>query len=127
MQGKAIHCTARSNIAHNFVGLKEGYVYSIKNFIVQQNKDEYRIIRQDPFMIEFDGSTRTRKVSVNTDGFNRYPFDTDLYTYLCRGQFTVIIPFFRGLNNDKYCVANNAEWRKRTILIKLTNKISQVN
>ena len=75
MQGKAIHCTARSNIAHNFVGLKEGCVYSIKNFIVQQNKDEYRIIRQNPFMIEFDGSTRTRKVSVNTDGFNRYPFE----------------------------------------------------
>lgn len=43
-RGKAMHCYARSNIAHNFVGLKEGGVYSIKNFIVHPNKDEYRII-----------------------------------------------------------------------------------
>ena len=75
MQGKAIHCTARSNIAHNFVGLKEGSVYSIKNFIVQPNKDEYRIKRHDPFILEFDGSTRTRKVSTKTEGFIRYPFE----------------------------------------------------
>ena len=75
MQGKAIHCTARSNIAHNFVGLKERCVYSIKNFIVQPNKDEYRIMRHDPFMLEFDGSTTTRKVSAKREGFIRYPFE----------------------------------------------------
>ena len=74
-QGKAMHCTARSNIAHNFVGLKEGSVYSIKNFIVQPNKDDYRIIRHDPYMLEFDGSTTTRKVSVTSDAFVRYPFE----------------------------------------------------
>ena len=70
-----MHCTARSNIAHNFVGLKEGSVYSIKNFIVQPNKDDYRIIRQDPYMLEFDGSTTTRKVFVISDGYVRYPFE----------------------------------------------------
>ncbi|KAL6559239.1 hypothetical protein OROHE_006608 [Orobanche hederae] len=57
------------------VSLKEGCVYSIKNFIVQPNKDEYRIIREDPFMLEFDGSTTTRKVSANSEGFIGYPFE----------------------------------------------------
>lgn len=70
-----MHCYARSNIAHNFVGLKEGSVYSIKNFIVQPNKDEYRIIKQDPYILEFDGSTIIRKVSVSPNGFVRYPFE----------------------------------------------------
>ena len=70
-----MHCYARSSIAHTFVGLKEGGVYSIKNFIVQPNKDEYRIISQDPFILEFDGSTIIRKVVVNPKPFIRYPFE----------------------------------------------------
>ncbi|GJU86966.1 hypothetical protein Tco_1294512 [Tanacetum coccineum] len=43
--GNTMHCTARSTIAHNFVRLKEGVVYSIKDFVVQPNKDEYRVLK----------------------------------------------------------------------------------
>ena len=57
------------------IALQEGVVFYIKNFNVQPNKDEYRIIRQDPYILEFDGSTIIRKVSVNPKAFVRYPFE----------------------------------------------------
>ncbi|GJT79887.1 reverse transcriptase domain-containing protein [Tanacetum coccineum] len=71
-KGNAIHCTARSNVAHNFLRLKEGGIYSIKNFVVHHNKEEYRIPKNDSFMIEFDGATSIRKAFVKADGFVRY-------------------------------------------------------
>ncbi|GJW44174.1 replication protein A 70 kDa DNA-binding subunit C-like protein [Tanacetum coccineum] len=37
-------------------------------------KDEFRIFRDDKFMIEFDGETTARKVSADPHGFCRYPF-----------------------------------------------------
>ncbi|GKD88794.1 hypothetical protein Tco_1364301 [Tanacetum coccineum] len=43
--GNTMHCIARSTIAHNFVRLKEGVVYSIKDFVVQPNKDEYQVLK----------------------------------------------------------------------------------
>ncbi|GKC03624.1 zf-CCHC domain-containing protein [Tanacetum coccineum] len=73
-KGNMIHCTARGSIAHNFLRLKEGSVYSIKNFVMHPNKDEFRIMKNDTFMLEFDGSTTIRKVSVSTVSFIRYPF-----------------------------------------------------
>ncbi|GJW20637.1 replication protein A 70 kDa DNA-binding subunit C-like protein [Tanacetum coccineum] len=73
-KGNAIHCTARSNVTHNFLLLKEGGIYSIKNFVVHRNKEEYRIRKNDAFMIEFDGATSIRKAFVKADGFVRYPF-----------------------------------------------------
>ncbi|GKA56184.1 zinc finger, CCHC-type containing protein, partial [Tanacetum coccineum] len=73
-KGNAIHCTARSNVAHNFLRLKEGGIYSIKNFVVHRNKEEYRIRKNDTFMIEFDGATSIRKAFVKADGFVHYPF-----------------------------------------------------
>nr|GFC32707.1 hypothetical protein [Tanacetum cinerariifolium] len=36
----AIHSSANANVAHNFLKLKEGSVYSIKNFVVLANKEE---------------------------------------------------------------------------------------
>lgn len=74
MQGNVIHCTAKSTVAHNFLRLKEGGVYSIKNFIVMHNKDEFRVRKDDTFMLEFDGSTIIRKSLVISEGFVRYPF-----------------------------------------------------
>ncbi|GJU69834.1 hypothetical protein Tco_1256093 [Tanacetum coccineum] len=38
------------------------------------NKYEYRILKNDAFMLEFDGATTVRKSFVNTDGIVRYPF-----------------------------------------------------
>ncbi|GKD46245.1 zinc finger, CCHC-type containing protein, partial [Tanacetum coccineum] len=73
-KGNTIHCTARSNVAHNFLRLKEGGIYSIKKFIVHRNKDEYRIRKNDTFMIEFDRVTSIHKAFVKADGFVHYPF-----------------------------------------------------
>ncbi|GKB14094.1 DNA helicase PIF1, ATP-dependent [Tanacetum coccineum] len=73
-RGNMIHCIAKSSVAHNFLRMKEGGIYSVKNFVVLPNKDEFQIFRHDRFMIEFDGETSTRKVSANPHGFLRYPF-----------------------------------------------------
>ncbi|GKB68705.1 reverse transcriptase domain-containing protein [Tanacetum coccineum] len=70
----AIHSTAKANVAHNFLRLKEGSIYSIKNFVVYANKEEYRIFRDHAYMIELDGAASVRKTSFKGGGFVRYPF-----------------------------------------------------
>ncbi|GKD13166.1 hypothetical protein Tco_1197573 [Tanacetum coccineum] len=72
--GYLMHCTARGNIAHNFLLLKEGAIYSVTNFLVQTNKEDFRVMRFADFMLEFDGDTRVQKSFVKSEGFNRYPF-----------------------------------------------------
>ncbi|KAK9050091.1 hypothetical protein SSX86_024688 [Deinandra increscens subsp. villosa] len=73
--GDSIHATARSNIAHYFVDkLKEGCLYLLKNFTVLNNRPAYRIVKDSRYMIELQGSTVFRKVSVDNGGFDRYPF-----------------------------------------------------
>ncbi|GJV77793.1 hypothetical protein Tco_1509377 [Tanacetum coccineum] len=59
-----MHCTTRGNITHNFLWLKEGAIYSVKNFTVQPNKDEFRVIRFADFMLEFHGDTTVWKAFV---------------------------------------------------------------
>ncbi|XP_071694204.1 uncharacterized protein [Rutidosis leptorrhynchoides] len=55
-------CTAKNNIAHCFIPrLIEGCVYLIGNFQVIQNKEEYRILKANPLMIELQGSTYLRR------------------------------------------------------------------
>ncbi|GJZ64159.1 DNA helicase PIF1, ATP-dependent [Tanacetum coccineum] len=73
-KGNMIHCSAKSNVAHNFLKMKEGRIYAVKNFVVVPNKDEFRIFKQDMFMLEFDGETTKRKVSADPYGYLRYPF-----------------------------------------------------
>ncbi|GJU71919.1 DNA helicase PIF1, ATP-dependent [Tanacetum coccineum] len=55
----------RGRIAHNFLRLKEGSIYSIKNFVVHPNKEEFRIMKHDTFMLDFDRLTTIRKASVS--------------------------------------------------------------
>ncbi|GJT89833.1 replication protein A 70 kDa DNA-binding subunit C-like protein [Tanacetum coccineum] len=74
-KGNAIHYTTKANIAHNFLKLKEGSVYLIKDFVVYPNKDEYRIFRDHAVILEFDGATFVCKTSVKGGGFVRYPFE----------------------------------------------------
>ncbi|GJZ88108.1 hypothetical protein Tco_0659890 [Tanacetum coccineum] len=74
-KGKMIHCSARANIAYNFLRLKEGGIYSVKIFAVKPNKEEYRVIKDDSFMLEFDGSTTFKRVYVKADGFVKYPLN----------------------------------------------------
>nr|GEY54497.1 hypothetical protein [Tanacetum cinerariifolium] len=73
-QDNAMHCIAKGSIAHNFLRLKEGSIYSVKNFTVMPNKDEFRVIRFADFMLEFDGETTVRKAFCKSDGFTRYSF-----------------------------------------------------
>ncbi|GJR09151.1 zinc finger, CCHC-type containing protein [Tanacetum coccineum] len=73
-KGNMIHCTAKSNVAHNFLRLKEGGIYAVKNFVVLPNKDEFWIFKHDMFMLDFDGETTTRKVSADPLSYLRYPF-----------------------------------------------------
>ncbi|GKE43211.1 ABC transporter B family member 25 [Tanacetum coccineum] len=63
-----IHCSAKLTVAHNFLRLKEGGIYFVKNFVVLPNKDEFRIFRDDKFVIKFDGETTARKVSADPHG-----------------------------------------------------------
>ncbi|GKE19432.1 reverse transcriptase domain-containing protein, partial [Tanacetum coccineum] len=72
--GNIIHCSAKATVSHNFLRLKEGGIYSVKKFVVKPNKDEYRILKNDAYMLEFYGSKTIRKASVKAYGFVRYPF-----------------------------------------------------
>ncbi|GJZ67890.1 zinc finger, CCHC-type containing protein [Tanacetum coccineum] len=74
-KGNAIHSTTKANIAHNFLKLKEGPVYLIRDFVVHPNKDEYRIFRDHAVILKFDGATSAHKTSVTGGGFVRYPFE----------------------------------------------------
>nr|GEZ45540.1 hypothetical protein [Tanacetum cinerariifolium] len=72
--GNIIHCTAKGIVTHNFLCLKERGIYSIKNFTVHPNKDDFRVVKHATFMLEFDGATAIRKAAVSNIGFRRYPF-----------------------------------------------------
>ncbi|GJX53191.1 reverse transcriptase domain-containing protein [Tanacetum coccineum] len=88
-----VHCTPRANVAHNFLKLKERAIYSIKNFVVKPNKEEYHILKNDTFMLEFDGSTTIIKAFVKAEVFVRYPFQL--------ADFDSIEP-----TNNKYLIGN---------------------
>ncbi|GJV57204.1 reverse transcriptase domain-containing protein [Tanacetum coccineum] len=60
-KGNLMHCIARGNIAHNFLRLKEGAIYPVKNFTVQPNKDDLCVLRFAHFIIEMDGDTIVRR------------------------------------------------------------------
>ncbi|GKF76109.1 hypothetical protein Tco_0225553, partial [Tanacetum coccineum] len=72
--GNLMHCTTKGNIRHTFLRLEEGFIYSVKNFVVQPNKDDFRLMRNADFILEFDGATTSQKAFVKSDGFIRYPF-----------------------------------------------------
>nr|GEW18751.1 hypothetical protein [Tanacetum cinerariifolium] len=74
-KGSTMHATAQNSIAHNFMKLKEGGIYSVKIFAVQPNKDDLRVLKNATFMLELDGSTTIRKVFVKPGGFIRFPFE----------------------------------------------------
>ncbi|XP_021974575.1 uncharacterized protein LOC110869644 [Helianthus annuus] len=74
IKGGVMHCTARNNIAHYFFDkLKEGGVYLLKGFVVQRT-DQYRILKDNPFVIGLNGSTVVIKVDDGGSSFTRYPF-----------------------------------------------------
>ena len=65
-----------SKTTRNFVNrLKEGNIYTINDFAVISNTEEYPIIGNNAYIIQFDGDTTARRSSVKSDGFVRHPFD----------------------------------------------------
>ncbi|GJZ06288.1 reverse transcriptase domain-containing protein [Tanacetum coccineum] len=73
-KANVMHCTTRGNIAHTFLRLKEGAIYSVKNFTVKPNKDDFRVLRFAHFIVEMDEDTVVRRSFVRPNGFARYPF-----------------------------------------------------
>nr|GEU89337.1 hypothetical protein [Tanacetum cinerariifolium] len=49
--------------------------YLSTDFVVSDAKEEYRILKNDTIMLEFDGLTTIRKAFVNAEGFFKYPFE----------------------------------------------------
>ncbi|GKC06514.1 DNA helicase PIF1, ATP-dependent [Tanacetum coccineum] len=88
-KGNMIHCSAKSNVAHNFLRMKEGGIYAVKNFVVVPNKDEFRIFKQDMFMLEFDGETTVRKC--------KHAFET--HTFLCTKGYSLKVTLWGGLGD----------------------------
>ncbi|KAL6572843.1 hypothetical protein OROHE_002319 [Orobanche hederae] len=75
-KGNTMHCTAKSKTSHNFVDrLKVGIIYTINDFVVLPNTQDYRIKNESAYMIEFHGGTTKRRSPVKADGFVRHPFD----------------------------------------------------
>lgn len=69
-----MHCSMRSNVSHCFVDkIQPGAVVSMRDFSVQR-KDEYRVIRENDYAIEVNGTTKIRKVCNKVGGFLRHPF-----------------------------------------------------
>ncbi|KAL6505937.1 hypothetical protein OROHE_023316 [Orobanche hederae] len=75
-KGNTMHCTAKSKTSHNFVDrLKERIIYTINDFAVLPNIEDYRIKKESAYMIEFHGGTNVRRSPIKEDGFVRHPFD----------------------------------------------------
>lgn len=76
VQGNTMHCTAKAKISHSFVTkLVEGNIYTILDFAVIPNTEEYRIMKKSAYIIEFHGGTTVRRSLVKSDGFVRHPFN----------------------------------------------------
>ncbi|XP_071728493.1 uncharacterized protein [Rutidosis leptorrhynchoides] len=75
-KGTVIQCTAKNNIAHCYIPrLIEGSVYLIGNFQVIRNKEEYRVLKDNPLMIELHGPTYLRRQVGNDNvGFIHHPY-----------------------------------------------------
>ncbi|GJW31966.1 hypothetical protein Tco_0051998 [Tanacetum coccineum] len=61
-------------LSTDFIVSDKEAIYSVTNFSVHLNKEDFRVMRFADFMLEFDGDIRVRKSSVKSKGFNCYPF-----------------------------------------------------
>nr|GEU77125.1 helicase [Tanacetum cinerariifolium] len=60
-------------LALTLLSLMQRVIYSVKNFTIVLNKDEFRMMRFAELMHEFDGETTVHKFFVKYNGFTRYP------------------------------------------------------
>ncbi|KAL6522319.1 hypothetical protein OROHE_016872 [Orobanche hederae] len=129
-RGNTMYCTAKSNTTHNFVDkLKEGIIYYINDFTVPPNKEDYRIMKDSAYMIEFDGATSMRR-SVKPDDFVRHPFElidfynlqptdnkflidvvgyvTNVGRSIQQGTSSRMLDFFPGQSKDKLYLSSSS-------------------
>ncbi|XP_071713077.1 uncharacterized protein [Rutidosis leptorrhynchoides] len=76
-KGNVIQLTAKNTVAHCFIPrLKDGSVYLLKNFEVVPNRETYRILKDNKYLIQLQGSTFLRRQSIEgSTGFIRHPFN----------------------------------------------------
>ncbi|KAJ0482472.1 putative nucleic acid-binding protein [Helianthus annuus] len=119
-KGGVMHCTARNNIAHYFFDkLKEGGIYLLKGFTIQ-NTDQYRILKDSPFVIGLNGSTIVKKVDDASGSFTRYPFLLTAFEDLqpTEGKFFVDVVGYVTQVGPQSVKASGA----RTVEFNLTNE-----
>ncbi|XP_035845668.1 uncharacterized protein LOC110873237 isoform X3 [Helianthus annuus] len=119
-KGGVMHCTARNNIAHYFFDkLKEGGIYLLKGFTVQ-NTDQYRILKDNPFVIGLNGSTIVKKVDDASGSFTGYPFLLTAFEDLqpTEGKFFVDVVGYVTEVGPQSVKASGA----RTVEFNLTNE-----
>ncbi|GKB03716.1 reverse transcriptase [Tanacetum coccineum] len=101
-QGNVMHCTAKGSIAHNFLRLKEGSIYLVKNFTVVPNKDEFRLVEIDElepinnkYLIDVVGYvTNVGRITQTRTGSKTL----DFYMANCRGQ-QIRVTLWGGLSD----------------------------
>ncbi|KAL6549360.1 hypothetical protein OROHE_008477 [Orobanche hederae] len=114
-----MHCTMKSNISHCFNDkVQEGSVVSMRYFSVQK-KDEYRIIKDNTYLIELNGSTSIRKATVNVGCFVRHPFRLMDFENIQPTERKYSIPR-TGSKNLDFILSNE---RGRTIRVTLWGKL----
>nr|GEV82998.1 hypothetical protein [Tanacetum cinerariifolium] len=111
-KGNMIHCSAKATVAHNFLRLKVGSIYSVKNFVVKSNKEEYQILKNDTYMLEFDGSTTIRKALVKSDGLQTSGMPVDLSQPRARTLENVLMWARNMKNNVHDFLSKDKEWMK---------------
>ncbi|XP_071694784.1 uncharacterized protein [Rutidosis leptorrhynchoides] len=96
-KGNVVQLTAKNTVAHCFIlRLKEGSVYLLKNFEVIPNRDTYRILKDNKFLIQLQGSTFLRRQAIEgLSGFIRHPFKCIAFDALepTEGKYLIGMPF----------------------------------
>lgn len=55
--------------------LKEGYIYFIKNFSVVPNREKYRVVVNNDFMLELNAETMVKRVDDDVSEIPRHAFE----------------------------------------------------
>lgn len=104
-----MHCIVRSSIAHCVVTkLQIGNIYSIRRFTVEANNELYRVRRDDPYVIQLEGSTIIQKLECSDFGFVRQPFHLkDIEEIAYNGRKFLIDVVGRVINLSEYKPTKN--------------------
>ncbi|GJV38867.1 replication protein A 70 kDa DNA-binding subunit C-like protein [Tanacetum coccineum] len=108
-----MHSTMKSNVSHCFIDkIKEGNVVSMRSFTVQKN-NEYRILKDNAYLIELNGSTSVRKATTNVGCFVRHPFQLMEFEAIQPTEKKYMIDVTGYITNvGKYVHVTPRQWQK---------------